>query len=103
MTVWIKQGVCGDLSIQMQKALGKLVTLYADHALDFFITSIREGNHSGGSLHYIGHAIDFKRQGVPRDEIAGEMVLLAARIGGRFDVVEYSDVRDIFHVEYDPI
>lgn len=103
MTVWIKQGVMGDLSLQMQKALGQLIEVYTDRGLDFFITSVREGNHGGGSLHYIGHALDFKRQGVPKQEIVDKMILLAARIGGRFDVVEYADIRDIFHVEYDPL
>lgn len=103
MTVWIKQGVMGRLSFHMQKAQGELVSLFEEHGEDFFITSVEEGNHSGGSFHYIGCALDFKRMGVPKKEIEIRLRLLAHRIGGRFDVVEYEDSRDIFHVEYDPL
>jgi hypothetical protein len=95
MTVWIKQGVMGDLSREMQKAQGRMVNLYASKGLDFFITSVRESNHSGGSFHYIGMALDFKRQGVSMQEID-------AALGAGFDVIEYTDARDIFHVEHDP-
>ena len=103
MTVWIKQGVCGDLSFQMQKARGELAVLYASHGNDFYITSIREGNHSPGSYHYIGQALDFKRQKMLKGELVDKLFGLTTRIGGKFDVIEYSDERDIFHVEFDPI
>jgi len=49
----------------------------------------------GGSLHYIGHAFDVKRQSITKKEIQ-------MAVGPGFDVVEYDDARDIFHIEYDP-
>lgn len=95
MTIWIKQGVMGDLSPQMRRCKSRLVSLYTVMGKDFYITSIREGNHDPASCHYEGDALDFKRQGVKKSKI-----IEAA--GSGFDIVEYTDSRDIFHVEYDP-
>jgi len=95
MTVWIKQGVLGHLNPQTRRCKGRLIALYKNKGLDFYITSLGEGNHCDASCHYEGDAIDFKRQGIPFAN-----VILSC--GSFFDVVEYSDERDIFHVEYDP-
>lgn len=96
MTVWYKQGVCGDLGHQMRRCKGRLVALYRYKGLDFYITSKREGNHDDASCHYEGNAIDFKRQKVAKVEIQ-------KTAGSDFDVVEYeNDKGDIFHCEYDP-
>lgn len=94
MTVWIKQGVLGNLSNKMRRTKGELITLYATFGKDFYITSIEEGNHHPASCHYEGNAIDFKRQGILKNDIIEVL-------DDNFDVVEYSD-RDVFHVEYDP-
>ena len=93
--VWIKQGVLGRLSPDMRRVKGRLVALYFGQGKDFYITSLCEGNHMSNSCHYEGDAIDFKRQGMPAYKIE-----LAA--GESCDVVEYTDERDIFHVEFDP-
>ena len=95
MTIWIKQGVLGHLGPQMRRCKSRLVKLYSDHGKDFLITSICEGNHDPASCHYEGCALDFKRQGVSKAEIT-------KAAGPGFDTVEYTDSRDIFHVEYDP-
>jgi hypothetical protein len=92
MTVWRKQGVLGDLHREMRRAVGALATFYAARGLDLQITSVREGTHSAGSLHYDGCAIDFRGQGVP-------VVELRRLLGSAFDVVEEPDH---IHVEYDP-
>ena len=94
MTVWIKQGVLGSLSPQMRRAKGKLVKLYEIEFKDFYITSIREGNHMPASCHYEGDAIDFQRQGI-------SLECIRVNLSKDFDVVEYT-AKDIFHVEYDP-
>jgi len=95
MTVWIKQGVLGHLNPQTRRCKGRLVALYKSRGLDFFITSKGEGNHHDASCHYEGDAIDFKRQRMP-------IYKIQLATGSGFDVIEYSDQRDIFHVEYDP-
>ena len=95
MTVWIKQGVLGHLNRQIRRCKGRLAELYRSKGLDFYITSLGEGRHHMGSCHYEGDAIDFKRQKV-------SILKIRLACGPDFDVIEYSDVRDIFHVEYDP-
>ena len=95
MTVWIKQGVLGNLNPPTRRCKGRLVALYKSRGLDFFITSKGEGNHGDASCHYEEGAIDFKRQGL-------SIVKIKLSAGSYFDVVEYDDERDIFHVEYDP-
>lgn len=95
MTVWIKEGAIGDLNAEMRRCKGRLINLYQSRGLDFFITCKRDGNHHPASCHPEGNAIDFKRQGI-------SIVKIQLVAGSFFDVVEYSDERDIFHVEYDP-
>lgn len=93
--VWSKQGVMGCMSNPLRKGWGRVVSeCYWAKGKDAFITSIREGNHSPGSLHYNGDAVDFKRNGVHIAEIK-------KAAGKDFDVIEYYDM-DIFHLEYDP-
>lgn len=94
MTVWYKQGVYGDLASPMQKALTKIHAIYRAKDEDLFVTAKRDGNHSAGSLHYNGCAVDFRypKGFFPIDSIK-------ASLGHSFDVVaEDSHI----HVEYDP-
>ena len=95
MTVWLKEGVLGGLAPETRRCKGRLVDLYTKLGLDFYITSKGEGNHNRASCHYEGQAVDFKRQRV-------EKTAIVEACGKGFDVVEYTDQRDIFHVEYDP-
>ena len=95
MTIWHKEGVCGCLNQKIRKCKGRLVEYYESKGLDFFITCKRDGNHHPGSCHPEGDAIDFKRQRVHKSEIQEVC-------GKGFDVVEYPEPRDIYHVEYDP-
>ena len=90
MTVWIKQGVIGDLTIMAQKCLGRIAKLYSPD--DLFVTSIRDGKHIAGSLHYSGNAFDFRKSTYDKIEIRH-----AAGVG--FDVVMH---RTHVHIEYDP-
>lgn len=92
MSVYLKQDVCGDLSIKMQKAHGKLARYYQEHGMDFFVTSRRDGIHGLGSLHYNGNAEDFDGQGVFISELKELM-------GKDFDLL---DERHHIHCEYDP-
>jgi len=96
MTVWIKQGAIGDLQPVMRKCVGRIAKLYDSLGKHLYITSMRDSDHSPGSLHYDGLAVDIKRKSVAKDEIT-------KAVGIGFDVVEYDfDKGDIFHIEYDP-
>ncbi len=97
MTVWFKQGVQGDLNNKAQKALGKVAKVYRKHKEDLFVTSIREGNHGKGSLHYIGDAFDIRKP--KKVWIINEIALIKEALGVHFDVVEEATH---IHIEYDP-
>lgn len=103
MSVYIKQGVMGSYSRPIAWAIEKIHKLCIDNCADMYITSIREGNHSAGSLHYIGDAIDWRTSRgvrvVTLEEI--RICLSEGRFANQFDVVDgYDDGH--FHVEYDP-
>ena len=93
MTVWIKQGVIGDLQTVAQKGFGRVAKLYKDYGGDLFVTSIRESNHSPGSLHYIGLAFDI------RPLISVKLISIKKVLGHGWDVV---DEGNHIHCEYDP-
>lgn len=92
MSTLIKQGVCGDLDPVMQKALNKIHSVYQSYGYDLIITSMREGNHSPGSLHYIGRAIDCRKGKV-------SILALSSALGTDFDCIDESNH---YHIEYDP-
>ena len=97
MGVLLKQGVLHNgLHRETRRAIGSLATLYAGHGLDLIITSLMEGEHMSGSLHYDGKAIDFRRQGLKKGDIATRLYTLSAH----WQVIEYNDL-GIFHVEWD--
>lgn len=91
--VWFKQGVTGRLTLKAQKGFGRLVRSYHSEGLDFFCTSLEEGTHSSGSLHYTGDAWDYQPQG---RSIETDRTVL----GSDFDVVESNS--GARHAEYDP-
>lgn len=96
MSVFYKQGVMGRLSRECRKCLGRIHDrCYQPRRIDMMVTSIQEGNHSAGSLHYMdpGDAFDFRAGGVPLGEIE-------KAAGKDFDVVP--STAGAIHVEYDP-
>jgi hypothetical protein len=99
---WIKEGVLGHLCPEMRRAKRALQLYYYRNDLDFYITSKEEGNHTAGSCHYEGAALDFKRQGMTKQHIR-----IALEVDGLnpddFDIIEYDHANgDFFHVEWDP-
>jgi hypothetical protein len=77
----------------MRKGLGKVASLAASKGEDVFVTSIRDSNHSLGSLHYDGNAVDIRPlHTVTIDDIKVEL-------GIDFDVV---DETNHWHLEFDP-
>ena len=93
MAVWIKQGVLGDLQPVARKGLGRVAKLFETEDHDLFITSLRDGNHMAGSLHYDGLAFDM------RDNPKFQIHEIRAGLGFGWDVVPEIDH---IHCEYDP-
>ncbi len=95
MTIWIKQGVCGTLVPQAQKGYGRVARLYASRGYDLYVTSIRDGNHTEGSFHYIGRAFDIRAV----EEIS--VTAIKTALGKGWDVI-YHAASNHIHCEYDP-
>lgn len=93
MTVWYKQGVIGDLQQVARKGLGRVARLYKYYNEDLFVTSLRDGNHLAGSLHYDGLAFDVKGSS------AATFVNMREYLGPDWDIVFE---KDHIHCEFDP-
>ena len=72
--------------------------VFADLSEQLTITSCTDGNHSRGSLHYVGLAFDARTRNLTNtpDAVASR---LRGSLGGEFDVVLESDH---IHVEFQP-
>ena len=99
MTVWLKQGVCGDPKREIRRAIGIVHSWAIARDEDVYIHSIRDGVHIAGSLHYDGYAFDFShrhRKGVTAETNYDS---LRQRLGPSYDlVIEDSHI----HIEWDP-
>ncbi len=70
--------------------------LYWERAEELVVTSLMDGNHMRGSLHYVGLAGDLRLPGSGIQELRDE---LAIRLGPDYDVVVESEH---IHVEFQP-
>ena len=99
----IKPGValCG-LSPQICLALDVANEVYASHGYDeCWVTSISDGKHSRGSLHYVGLAADLRTRDLGEMAAIKIVVDLRIALGKEFDVVRELDPPHI-HLEYQP-
>ncbi|MCG7852805.1 MAG: hypothetical protein MIO92_09810, partial [Methanosarcinaceae archaeon] len=85
MAVWYKAGVIGDLQPVARKGLGRIAKLFETEDHDLFITSLRDGNHAAGSLHYDGLAFDM------RDDPKFQLIEFRETLGYDWDVVSEKD------------
>lgn len=68
-------------------------------ARDCVLTSARDGQHSYGSLHYAGQALDFDEPSWNGDEMRAAAEIIESRLSGEYDVVsEGSHI----HIEWQP-
>lgn len=68
------------------------------------ITSILDGKHSQGSLHYLGRAADLRSQTVSRPELERCLRDLMEALGPDWDVLleKLGTPDEHFHIEFDP-
>jgi len=98
----IKDGVImAGLDIKMRPALIAAGNIWRKHGQELVITAGLEGEHSAGSLHYYGLALDFRTRYF--EEYIGQdnIVIMELRdaLGKDFDVIRHSTH---CHCEYDP-
>ena len=95
----IKEGASiQGLDIRMRSALIAADKLWITHGHELVITSGLDGEHSAGSLHYYGLAVDFRTRYF--DVMCQRRIskTLGLELGNNFDVILH---KSHIHVEYD--
>lgn len=105
MSTYFKKGVIGFEKLHpiLNKCFGRIEAYYKQCGKDCKITSVMEGNHKAGSLHYLGRAIDFTSLNEETKTIRGVINKYCDYYGiprQDFDLINYPHLR-IFHLEYD--
>lgn len=73
--------------------------ILAKHGAEMVITSGIDGNHSRGSIHYSGGAVDLRIWNIPEDKRKEAVKEMKEALGPDFDIVLE---RDHIHMEYQP-
>ncbi len=96
----IKEGVkLAGLRPEMLVALMVANHVYASIGKNVVVTSVMDGKHSRGSLHYVGFAFDLRINSLTASEIKIVVHLLKLHLSSEFDVVLE---RTHIHVEFQP-
>ena len=100
----INVGIKKDVQLAGMQPQTVLAIVYAmhvcqRHSVDFTLTSVCDGAHSRGSLHYKGLAFDMRTRNMTPAEKRAVHVELRNALGDEYDVVLESDH---IHVEWDP-
>ncbi len=95
-----KASVSGEL-IPLVKCyanfIGSIYHMVTGHVM--VITSIRDGKHMKGSLHYVGKAFDVRSRDMSASELITFIHLVKQECDSRLDIVKESNH---IHIEYDP-
>jgi hypothetical protein len=96
----IKKGaILPGIKIEMRKALKEADKLWKSYAKELVITCGVDGEHSAGSLHYYGYALDFRIRYFPQNIHTEIVYKLKKALGADYDVILH---KTHIHVEYDP-
>lgn len=92
-------GCCPEIGLAITAALG----VYDRHGKDCWVTSLTEGKHRRGSLHYVGAAVDLRTKHLPGGSQGPSARAVADQLrdalGPEYDVVLE---KDHVHVEFQP-
>jgi len=84
---------------EMTLALAVIGQIMLDFKVEFVVTSVVDGKHSYGSLHYCGSAIDVRTRDLTEGQKLSLEVRVRSSLTNEYDVVLESDH---LHVEYQP-
>jgi len=90
--------ILAGLDIRMRPALLAADKIWKAYGQELVVTAGLEGEHSAGSLHYYGLAVDLRSRYFTETEKRAVMSELATVLGNSFDVIEHTSH---IHVEYD--
>lgn len=96
----IKHGVdVRGLQPEMLLAIQESREIYRAFGVAFVITSVKDGQHMPGSLHFTGQAVDVRTRHLHTDSRALVAEAINRALGTQYDVVLESDH---IHIEFDP-
>jgi hypothetical protein len=87
--------------VRAETVIGMIVVsaVYAAHGLRLRVTSVKDGKHQDGSLHYAGLAFDAGVRDVPAALLAQLLTECKRSLSPQWDIVAE---RDHIHFEFDP-
>ena len=89
-----------DIKKELIHALAVAEDLWQGAGVELVVTSLNDGNHMEGSLHFEGRAADFRTWNIPSRMLKTRLVEdLRKQLGPRYDVVVE---KDHIHLEWDP-
>ena len=95
----IKRGVIlYPLRNEMRRGLRTIERIYKQFGYELTITSGLEGEHSAGSYHYIGCAVDCRVRNVKKKDRGPLFTALQLALRDPFDVVMH---KSHIHIEFD--
>jgi hypothetical protein len=101
MAIFLKDGVSVN-GVKPELVLGLQIAdgYFSENGISkMTVTSMTDGDHSTGSLHYVGYAADLRIWAIQREHLAEFTEGLASRLGEEFDVVlEATHI----HMEFQP-
>ena len=104
MRIYFKEGVIfNGASSFLFEGLGRVAPAFAQYG-QCTVTSILDGAHKSGSLHYLGRAADLRSHHIPRQRIDEFTRLLRNILGPDWDILleKFNQEQEHFHVEFDP-
>lgn len=100
MGITYKPGVSGEPTAAIQHAISVAASAYGAHGVELVVTSLRDGRHMQGSLHYSGNAVDLRRWDIDAKQVTSQVVAqIRSQLGSDYDVILESDH---IHIEFDP-
>lgn len=94
-----KSGVSGQPTPAITTAINAAEGIYASFGVDLVVTSLRDGRHMTGSLHYSGNAVDFRRWDLDaKGKTSAAAAALRSQLGRCYQVLIEGDH---IHVEYE--
>ena len=98
----IKDGVVmTGLQLPMRLALIAADQIWREHGHELTVTEGTGGEHSAGSLHYYGYAVDLRASenwGYEQDDVGDMVKKLKQALGGDYNVIVH---KSHVHVEWD--
>lgn len=93
-----------DMRPEIAVAMIVCKSIVESYGAEFVVTSVKDGRHMHGSLHYEGMAMDVRSKSIPADKRVECRDRMKESLGDEFDVLleQAGTPNEHLHVEFDP-